>query len=67
MTTKKSNRWWPKAGEDFYAILNLCDIFKFRQRRGGFKKHSFILGVYPTRGDAQTALRKIKKFVKEEL
>lgn len=66
MTTKKSKRWWPKEGEVYWAIDQHGIVTDFCQYFGD-DKISFFLGVYPTRRAAETALRKIKKFVKEEL
>lgn len=66
MTTKKSKRWKPVLREKFWAFDEAGLIF---DSENYFKNDFtyFVFGVYRTKKDAETALRKIKKFVKEEL
>lgn len=65
-TTKK--KWWPLAAEHCWILHNgrvVRDIWPNKPFKMRYIFEPF--GVYPTRRAAQTALRKIKKFVKEEL
>ena len=65
-TTKK--KWWPRNYEKFYFLTMWGNVeFKYWEIGHDLTCQYELLGVYRTKKEAETALHKIKKFVKEEL